>query len=165
MTDKTGPGSGRGSGPAPAGYHTLVTFFPVNECAKAIEFYREVFGAQTVRRMDGPDGTVMHAELRIGDTIFQLSDPMPGYGILPPPAEGNNFTLMYWTPDPDAVFDKAVAHGATAIGPVSDVFSGDRMGVLRCPFGVRWGIGRHDRDVPDEEIEAAARHWVESEGS
>jgi PhnB protein len=63
------------------------------------------------------------------------------------------------------VFDKAVAHGATAIGPVSDVFSGDRMGVLRCPFGVRWAIARHDRDVPDEEIEAAARNWVESQES
>jgi len=156
MTDKK-------VGPAPAGSHSLLTFFAVPECAKAIEFYRDALGAEVVRRMDGPDGTVMHAELRLGDSMFQLSDPFPSIWIVGPPAEGNAFTMTYWTPDVDAIFQRAVAAGATVIFPVSDAFSGDRMGVVRCPFGVRWCIARHDRDVPDEEIAAAARGWAESQ--
>lgn len=147
------------TGPAPAGSQRLVTFFAVPECAKAIEFYRDALGAEVIKRMAGPGGTVMHAELRLGGMVLQLSDPMPEIGIVGPPAEGNAFTLTYWTPDPDEVFARAVAAGATEIFPVGDAFSGDRMGVLRCPYGVRWCVARHDRDVPDEEIEAAAREW------
>lgn len=161
MTDETA----QHTGPAPAGCHSLLTFFAVADCAKAIEFYQEALGAEVVRRMDGPDGTVMHAELRLGDSMFQLSDPMPDIGIVGPPAEGNAFTLTYWTADVDAVFERAVAAGATVISPVADAFSGDRLGVVRCPFGVRWCIARHDRDVPDEEIEAAAREWAASQQS
>jgi uncharacterized glyoxalase superfamily protein PhnB len=160
MTDKTLPSTG----PAPAGYHNVSIFFAVYECAKALDFYAEVFGAELVRRMDAPDGTVMHAEMRIGDSMFQLSEPMPDFGIVGPPAEGNAFTMTVWTPDVDAVYARAVAAGATPVWPVADAFSGDRMGVLRCPFGVRWCIARHDRDVPDAEIEAAARAWLEPDG-
>lgn len=148
------------AGPAPAGNHQLVPFFAVGECAKAIEFYTEALGATLVRRMNAADGSVMHAEMRIGDSMFQLSEPMPSVGLVGPPAEGNAFTLTYWTDDPDAVFARAIARGATEIFPVSDVFSGDRMGVFRCPFGVRWCVARHDRDVPDAEIEAAGREWA-----
>jgi PhnB protein len=151
MTDKNAP--------APAGYSSLTTFFAVPECAKAIDFYRDVFGAEVVRRMEAADGSIMHAELRLGDTLVQLSEPMPDFGIVGPPATGNAFTLTRWVPDPDAVFERAVAAGAIAVAPVDDAFSGDRMGVLRDPFGVRWCVARHDRDVPDAEIEAAARAW------
>jgi uncharacterized glyoxalase superfamily protein PhnB len=147
-------------GPAPTGSQQLVTFFAVPGCAKAIAFYRDALGAEVVKQMDGPGGTVMHAEIRLGGMLMQLSDPMPEIGIVGPPAEGNAFTLTYWTPDPDAVFERAVAAGATVIFPVDDAFSGDRMGVLRCPFGVRWCIARHDRDVSDEEIAAAAGEWA-----
>ena len=151
MTDKNSP--------APAGYTRLTTFFAVPECAKAIDFYRSVFGAEVVRRMEAADGSIMHAELRFGDTLVQLSEPMPDFGIVGPPATGNAFTLTRWVPDPDAVYERAVAAGATVVAAVDDAFSGDRMGVLRDPFGVRWCIARHDRDVPDAEIEAAARAW------
>ncbi len=146
--------------PARPGYHNVALYFAVNNCAKALEFYQRVFGAQVVNRMDEPDGTVLHAEMRIGDSMVELSDPDPAHGITPPPAEGNNFTIMIWTSDVDAVFAKAVEHGATVLSPLADVFSGDRMGVVRCPFGVRWGIGRHDRDIPYQEIAAAAREWM-----
>lgn len=155
MTDTTT----RGTGPAPAGSHSLVPFFAVHECAKAIEFYQNTLGAQLIRRMDDADGVVLHAEMRLGDSMFQLGEPMPDYGIVGPPEQGNCFTITYWTDDVDAVFERMVAAGATVISPVSDAFSGDRLGVVRCPFGVRWCIARHDRDVPDEEIEAAARAW------
>src|SRR5262249_59491551 len=107
----------------------------------------------------------MHGEMRLGDCIFQLSEPAPAFGILPPPAEGNAFTITYWTADVDAVFNRLVAAGATVVTPLDDAFSGDRMGVVRCPFGIRWCIARHDRDVPIEEIEAAAREWAASQES
>jgi PhnB protein len=148
------------AGPAPAGSQRLLPFIAVPDCAKAIDFYADVFGAATVRRMDTPDGTVMHAELRLADCRLQLGEPMPEIGLVGPPAQGNAFTLTFWTDDPDAVYDRAVRLGASALSPVTDTFSGDRLGVFRCPFGVRWCVARHDRDVPDAEIEAAARAWL-----
>ncbi|GAA3228948.1 VOC family protein [Actinocorallia longicatena] len=152
MTDKT---------PAPAGSQRLVTFFVVQEAAKAITFYEEVFGARTLDRFDLPDGTVSHAELELGGSRFQLSDPIDVPGLHHPLKDGNVFTMTFWTPDPDGVFAKAVAGGATVMSEVADVFSGDRMGVIRCPYGIRWCIARHDRDVPPEEIAAAAQAWME----
>jgi PhnB protein len=146
------------------GTQRLVTYFAVNDAGKAIEFYRETLGAQVLAVFDDPDGRVMHAELRLGDAVFEIGEPTPEYGTVGPPAEGNNFTITYWTSDVDAVFDRLVAGGATVMSPVADVFSGDRMGVVRCPLGVRWCIARHDRDVPFEEIAAAAREWSDSQG-
>lgn len=148
------------SRPIRSDFHGLTLFFTVDDCAKAIEFYRAAFGAELLSGVEGPDGTIPHAEMRIGDTWFALGDPMPGHGLVGPPAEGNAFSVMYWTPDVDAVFDRAVKAGATVLSPVEDAFSGDRMGVLRCPYGIRWVIARHDRDVPYAEIESAAREWL-----
>lgn len=144
----------------PAGYAQLSLFFTVNEAAKALDFYRDVFGASVTMRIEAPDGSVIHAEAEVNGVRFQLGEPMPEYGITAPPAEGNAFTVTLWVPDPDAVFARAVAAGATPLSEVADAFSGDRMGVLRCPFGVRWAIARHDRDVPAEEIQAAALEWT-----
>jgi PhnB protein len=145
---------------APSGSQRLVTYFAVNDCAKAVEFYQESLGAELVTRATMLDGTVVHATMRLGDCVFELGEAMPDYGLVAPPAEGNNFTITYWTADVDAVFDKLVASGATVMTPLQDAFSGDRMGVVRCPFGIRWCVARHDRDVPVEEIEAAARAWA-----
>jgi PhnB protein len=146
--------------PAPKGSPALTTFFTADDAARAIDFYTEVFGAELVARFDGPDGKVAHAELRLGDTPFQLGEAVPGMGIVPPPAEGNNFTITFWTGDPDGLFDRAVAAGATAVSPVDDAFSGDRLGVIRDPAGIRWCLARHDRDVSPEEISAAAEKWM-----
>jgi PhnB protein len=125
-----------------------------------MDFYRDALGAEEVSRIEAEDGTIMHAEMRLGDCLFQLSEPFPSYGIVGPPAEGNSFTITYWTEDVDAVFNRLVAAGATVLSPLDDAFHGDRMGVVRCPFGIRWCIGRHDRDVSAEEIEKAAREWA-----
>lgn len=146
------------------GDQRLVVYLAVNDCAKAIEFYREVLGAELLTSATTPDGTVMHAEMRLGGLVFELGEAMPDYGLLAPRAEGNDFTLTYWTADVDAVFDRLVAAGATVLSTVADAFSGDRMGVVRCPFGVRWCVARHDRDVSAEEIEAAARAWLAEQG-
>jgi uncharacterized glyoxalase superfamily protein PhnB len=156
MTDNSEPRTG----PAPTGSQRLVTFFAVNECAKAIEFYREALGAELVSKTTATDDTIMHAEMRLGDCLFQLSEPLAEFGILGPTADGNAFTITYWTDDVDAVFHRLVAAGATIMTPLDDAFSGDRMGVVRCPFGVRWCIARHDREVSAQEIEAAARAWA-----
>jgi PhnB protein len=147
-------------GPAPAGSQRLVTFAAIPGAAKAIEYYAEVFGATTTRRIDHPDGSVMHADLLLGGCVLQVSEPIPEMGIVGPPAEGNAFTLTYWTADVDAVYARAVERGATPVSPVSDAFTGDRMGVLRDPFGIRWCVARHDRDVSDEEIVAAVAAWA-----
>jgi PhnB protein len=157
--------SQRQVGPAPAGNHSLVTFFTVNDCAKAIEFYRDVLGAELVMRLNAPDGTVIHAEMTLGDSRFQLADNQGAPGVLGPPADGNDFTMTFWTADVDTIFAKAVANGATVMVAPEDSLSGDRRAVVRCPFGVRWCIARHDRDVPVEEIQAAITAWMSSQGS
>jgi PhnB protein len=146
--------------PAPKGSPQLTTFFTANDAAAAIDFYVDVFGAEVLTRFEGPDGKVAHADLRLGDAPFQVGEAAPDMGIVAPPAEGNNFTMTFWTPDPDGVFERAVAAGATAVSPVDDVFSGDRMGVIRDPAGVRWCLSRHDRDVSPEEINAAVDAWM-----
>jgi PhnB protein len=143
------------SSPAPAGSHQLTTFFAVDDAAKALDFYATAFGAETTVRFDGPDGTVAHAEMRLGDSVFQIGDPSPAIGIVGPPETGNAFTMTFWTDDVDGVFARALAAGGTELSPVTDVFSGDRLGTLRDPFGVRWCVARHDRDVTPEEIQAA----------
>jgi uncharacterized glyoxalase superfamily protein PhnB len=140
--------------------HSLTMFFTVGDGERAVDFYTSVLGAELLARFDGPDGKIAHAELRLGNSVFQIGEAAPAAGIVPPPAEGNNFTITFWTPDPDGVFERAVAAGATAVSPVADVFSGDRMGVVRDPVGVRWCVARHDRDVPPEEIAAAAEKWM-----
>lgn len=147
--------------PAPKGSPQLTVFFSANNAAKAIDFYTEVFGAELLARFDGPDGAVAHAELRLGDSVFQLGEPAPSAGLVPPPETGNNFTMTYWTADPDGVFSRAVEAGATAVSPVDDAFSGDRIGIIRDPAGIRWCLARHDRDVSAEEIAAAAAKWAE----
>ncbi|TDV52299.1 VOC family protein [Actinophytocola oryzae] len=146
--------------PAPKGSPQLTTFFTANDAAAAIDFYVDVFGAELVARFDGPDGRVAHAEMRLGDSPFQLGEASPDLAIVGPPEEGNNFTLTFWTSDPDAVFARAVAAGATAVSEVDDVFSGDRMGVIRDPAGIRWCLSRHDRDVSPQEIADAAAKWM-----
>lgn len=151
--------------PAPSGSPRLTTFFTANDASAALEFYVSVFGATVVSRFEGPDGRVAHADVRLGDAVFQVGEAAPDMGILPPPAEGNNFTMTFWTPDPDGVFERAVAAGATALSQVDDVFSGDRMGVVRDPAGIRWCLARHDKDVSPEEIAAAAEKWMAEQGA
>jgi PhnB protein len=146
--------------PAPKGSTQLTTFFTCDDAAAAIDFYVDVFGAEVVTRFEGPDGRVAHADLRLGDALFQCGEAAPDMGIAPPLAEGNNFTMTFWTTDPDGAFARAVAAGAKAVSEVDDVFSGDRMGVVRDPAGIRWCLARHDRDVPQEEIAAAAAKWM-----
>jgi PhnB protein len=132
--------------PIPEGYHALTPGCAIPDCEKAIDFYKKVFGAEERLRMQSPGGPVMHAELKIGDSIVMLGDPMP------PGAERSTMNLMLYTADCDAVFKRVVDAGAKVLQPMKDQFWGDRAGQVIDPFGNKWFIATHKEDVPPDEM-------------
>lgn len=147
--------------PIPEGYHTLTPYMTVRNAVRAIEFYKQAFGAVEKGVMKGPDGKVMHAELRIGDSLFMLGDEFPEWGALSPQSTGGTGTgLHIYTEDVDAAFDRAIKAGGTAEMPVTDMFWGDRYGKLVDPFGHKWSIATHKRDMSVEEMEAAQKDFM-----
>ena len=145
----------------PAGYHTVTPAIIVRGAAAAIEFYQRAFGAEVVDRMDGEDGSVMHAELRFGDSMVMLGDENPEWGSKSPlSTNGNPGSLHLYVPDVDAVFARAVAAGATVTQPLDDAFWGDRYGKVRDPFGHDWGIATRVRTLSSAEMKAAADAWM-----
>ena len=139
--------------PVPDGYHTLTPFLTVRDAARAIEFYKQAFGAEERGVAKDPDGKVMHAELKIGDSIIMLSDEYPDFGSLSPQSiGGSGMGLHIYLDGVDAAFDRAVKAGAHVEMPVMDQFWGDRYGKLRDPFGHKWSIGTHIKDLSQEEI-------------
>ena len=146
----------------PDGYHTLTPYMTVRDAARAIEFYKQAFGAQERGVMKGPDGKVMHAELRIGDSILMLGDEQPQFGALSPQSTGGaGMGLHIYTEDVDSAFDRAVKAGATVEMPVTDMFWGDRYGKLVDPYGQKWSIATHKRDVSREEMEEAQKAFMQ----
>lgn len=146
---------------APPGLHTITPFIAVNGGQAMLDFYERAFDARTLSRMDGPNGTVLHAEMMIGDSVMQLSDAIPDLGIVAP-AETRTGSFVMYVPDVDATYARAVAAGATSLSAVEDVFSGDRMAAVMCPSGHRWVILTRVEHVAPEEIERRAREWVEA---
>ena len=148
--------------PIPEGQHSITAALVVKGGRKAIEFYAAAFGATTLGVMYGPDGqSVMHAELRIGDSVIFLGDEAPEYGARSPQSLGGSpVSLNLYTEDCDATFDRAVAAGATPTMPVADQFWGDRYGKLTDPFGHTWGIATHKEDVSAEEVARRAREFM-----
>lgn len=145
----------------PEGYHTLTPHMTVRDAAGAIEFYKRAFGATEKGVMKGPGGKVMHAELRIGDSILMLADEFPEFGSLSPLSGGVSSTSLHiYVDDADRVFDRAVKAGATVEMPVADMFWGDRYGKLRDPYGHKWSIGTHKADLTKEEIEEAQAEFM-----
>lgn len=147
--------------PIPEGYHTLTPTLTIRGAAQAIEFYKKAFGAVERGVMKGPDGKVMHAELRIGDSIFMLADEFPDFGSLSPQSIGGSGTgLHIYIEDVDSAFDRAIGAGAVVEMPVSDMFWGDRYGKLVDPFGHKWSIATHIRDMSPKEIEEAQEEFM-----
>jgi len=145
----------------PEGYHTLTPYMTVRDAARAIEFYKHAFGAVEKGVMKGPDGKIMHAELRIGDSLFMLADEFPQFGSLSPQSiGGSGMGLHIYVEDVDSAFDRAVKAGANLEMPVADMFWGDRYGKLVDPFGHKWSIATHTRDMSMEEIEAAQEEFM-----
>jgi len=143
----------------PSGFHTLTPYLAVRGADRAIEFYKKAFGAEELTRMPGPDGkTIGHAELKVGDSVFFLSDEYPGMGCQSPETlKGNTQALHIYVQDVDAAFDRAVAAGATVKMPVADMFWGDRFGKLADPFGHEWSLGTHKEDLSPEEVDRRAK--------
>jgi uncharacterized glyoxalase superfamily protein PhnB len=139
--------------PIPDGYHSVTPFLTVRDAARAIEFYKQAFAAVERGVMKDPDGKVMHAELKIGDSIIMLSDEFPDYGALSPESIGGSaMGLHIYLDGVDAAFDRAVKAGARVEMPVMDQFWGDRYGKLTDPFGHKWSIGTHIKDLSMAEM-------------
>ncbi|HLZ42639.1 MAG TPA: VOC family protein [Candidatus Sulfotelmatobacter sp.] len=141
--------------PVPEGYHTLTPFLTVRNAERAIEFYKQAFGAELRGGgvAKGPDGKVIHAELKIGDSVIMLSDEYPEYGSKSPQSIGDSgMGLHIYNENVDAAFDRAVKAGATVEMPVMDQFWGDRYGKLRDPFGHKWSIATHVKDMSEDDM-------------
>jgi PhnB protein len=137
----------------PKGYNTVTPYLVIKGAAKAIDYYKNVFGATVVMRMDTPDGRVGHAELKIGDSIIMLADENPQMGSVSATTIGNSPVSLYvYLPDVDRVVDKAKTEGAKIVKPVQDQFYGDRTGFLQDPFGHFWGIATHIEEVSPQEM-------------
>ena len=147
--------------PIPDGYHTVTPYLIVQGAAAAIDFYKQAFGATELFRMNGPDGKVGHAEIRIGDSPVMLADEHPQMGARGPKSIGGSpISIMLYVEDCDAVVGQAVAAGAKVTRPAQDQFYGDRMGGLEDPFGHAWFVATHKEDVSPEEMRrrSAALH-------
>jgi uncharacterized glyoxalase superfamily protein PhnB len=124
---------------------------------RAAAFYRDAFGAEEIERIPVPDGRLMSVQLRIGESVLHIADEFAEMGVLAPPSIGGTpVVLALEVADADATFAQAIEAGATARQPVAEMFWGDRHGQLEDPFGHRWNITQHVRDVPHDEVVAAA---------
>jgi PhnB protein len=139
--------------PIPEGYHSVTPYLFVRAAPLAIDFYKNVFGAAEVIRMPGPNGKIMHAELRIGDSIVMLADENPQTGMMSPQTIGGFSTgLHLYVENVDAVIQKALENGAKLLHPIKNQFYGDRSGSLLDPFGHMWSVATHVEDVSPEEM-------------
>ena len=139
--------------PIPDGYHNVTPYLVVDGAAKAIDFYKTVFGAVEKMRMPSPGGKVGHAELTLGDSMIMLADEHPDMGARAPHAFGGSpVSLMVYVPDVDATVKTAIAGGAKVVRQVENQFYGDRMGTIEDPFGHHWYVATHVEDVPPEEM-------------
>jgi PhnB protein len=141
----------------PEGYHSITPYLIIKGATAAIDYYKKVFGATERMRMDGPAGTIGHAELVIGDSTVMLADEFPDMGHRSPKSMGGTpVSLVLYLDDVDTVFKRAVDAGARSVRPVENQFYGDRMGTLEDPFGHMWSIATHVEDVPPEEMKRRA---------
>jgi PhnB protein len=140
----------------PEGMHTVTPHLVCGGAADAIEFYKKAFNAVETSRMLGPNGKIMHASIRIGDSTIMLVDESPEFGMLGPKAlKGTPVIVHLYVEDADAFAARAAAAGAKITMPVADMFWGDRYGHLEDPFGHRWSVATHVKDVTQDEMRKA----------
>jgi PhnB protein len=141
----------------PKGYHTVTPSLFIAGAAKAIDFYKKALGAEEVSRFPAPDGTIMHAEIRIGDSTLMLSDEMPEYGGKSPKSLGGTpVSFFVYQENVDAAWKRAIDAGGKEVMPLIDQFWGDRAGCFQDPFGHNWWLAQHLRDMTTEELNRAA---------
>src|SRR5713101_703694 len=139
--------------PIPEGYHSVTPYLIIKGASRAIEYYKKAFGATEVMRFPGPNDTVMHAEIQIGDSRIMLADEGQGEYRSPQAIGGSPVSLMIYVNDVDKVFNQAVSAGAKTTRAVQDQFYGDRSGNLIDPFGHVWTVSTHKEDVSGEEMQ------------
>lgn len=143
--------------PVPDGYHTVTPYLVLKGAARAIDFYKQAFGATELLRMPRPDGTLGHAEIKIGTSPIMLADEDPAMGARSPESFGGSpVSILLYVEDADALFARAVRAGAKEVRPMADQFYGDRMGGVSDPFGYTWYIATHKEDVSEEEMRRRA---------
>ena len=146
--------------PIPTGCNSVNVYLVVKDPRAAIEFYTKAFDGTANLCMEGPDGSVMHAEVRIGNSTVMVSQENPEWHALSPEALGGSpASLHLYVDNCDAAFEKAVAAGCTAVFPVADMFWGDRYGKVVDPFGYQWGIATHVEDVSEQEMKKRSEAW------
>ena len=140
--------------PIPEGFHSITPHLVVKGAAEAIEFYKNAFGAVEMVRLPGPDGnSIMHASLKIGDSVVMLVDEFPDMGCLSPDTiNGTPVTIHLYVEDVDTVFNRAIEEGAKETMPLENTFWGDRYGKLEDPFGHSWSLATHIEDLTPEQI-------------
>jgi len=138
----------------PPGYHSVTPYLSMRGAKAAIDFYARAFGAELVLKLDMPDGSIAHAEVRIGDSVLMMSEENPDWGNRSALSFGGSpVSMMIYVPDVDTAFARALAAGATQVRPVEDQFYGDRSGTLQDPFGYQWTLATHIEDVSTEEAQ------------
>ena len=148
----------------PTGFHTVTPQLTLDNAAQTIEWYKKALGAEEVSRATGPDGKIMHASIRIGDSIIMLNDVMGPTGKGPRAYSGSPASLWVYVQDSDAVFNRAVAAGARVLdgpmGKMSDQFWGDRAGTIKDPEGYMWTIATRKEDLTPQEMKQRQDEWM-----
>ena len=150
--------------PIPDGYHSITPTLTIKGTSEAIEFYKKAFGAQEIYRFLGPDGkSIMHAEIKIGDSKIMLCDEMPQMCMLSPKSTGGPSGSIYlYVQNSDDVFNKALSTGAKTKMPMMDGFWGDRIGTIEDPYGHIWSIATHKKNLSVEEIRKAGEEFMKN---
>lgn len=145
--------------PVPDGYHSVQPYMMFNHCAEAIAFYTKAFGAKEKLRMPGPEGRIMHAEIEIGDSVIMMADDAPQVNSRSVEHFGGSpVSILIYTEDCDAMYRTALAAGATSDREPADQPYGDRMSGITDPFGYKWWIATHIKDVTPEEMASQSEH-------
>jgi PhnB protein len=146
--------------PIPEGYHTATPALTVDDAARALEFYVRAFSAKKRAGVSSFSGKILHAEFQIGDSIFMVSDEFPNMRSKSPKSLGGaSGSVWLYVPEVDALYNQAVAAGATSVMPPTDMFWGDRFASVLDPFGHHWSIATHREDVPPAEMEARSKKF------
>jgi PhnB protein len=147
----------------PPGYSTQSCYLICRGVQAALDFYAKAFGAQTTIKLTMSDGSIMHAEFKIGDSHIMLGEENEQWGSKSPLLLGGTpVGLCIYVEDCDAVFAQALAAGATVDRPVTDQFWGDRMGTVKDPFGHKWTIGTHKTTMTEAQMQAAMMEWMKN---
>ena len=153
----------KGMKPIPEGYHSITPQLTLDDAAQSIDWYKRALGAEELGRSEGPDGKIIHAELRFGDSRVIVNDVIPGHGKGPRGYGGSPAHLWLYVPDSDAVFNRALSAGAKVQVPMTDQFWGDRAGAIVDQAGYVWWIATHKQDLSRAEIEKRGEETFKQE--